>query len=148
MSAVDLAHLAAPLLSGVSALTQSAISAKIRQAGIARIQVGDELRFRTMAAPLQGVVRVAELARQVMHANALDPCGGDELGFVRRDGPVAHGAREHEIDVITDDWGGRHGREFARCAVDAHAHLLHPDLASRAEGGPQQVRSQAGRCHG
>jgi len=72
-------YLAAPLLSGVSALTQSAISAKIRQVGIARIQVGDESRFRTMAAPLQGVVRVAESARQVMHANPLDACGGDEL---------------------------------------------------------------------
>jgi len=47
-----------------------------------------------MAAPLQGVVRVAESARQVMHANPLDACGGDELCFVRRDGPVAHGARE------------------------------------------------------
>ena len=50
-----------------------------------------------MAAPLQGVVRGAESAREVMHANALDPCGGNELCFFRRDGPVAHGARERGI---------------------------------------------------
>jgi hypothetical protein len=109
-------HLATPLLSGVSALTQSAISAKIRQAGIARVQVGDESRFRTMAAPLQGVVRPAELAREVMHAYT----DGTSTG------PIRSAAKDVSREGLPSPRGRKTGRFTFRVPVTSR------EVATRA----------------